>query len=52
MSYKTELAICVVGLMSIVGLLTGHDGVLLTSAIAVVAALGGYTFARSRKTPS
>lgn len=39
--------VCITLLIAI-GVLSGHDGILLTSGIAVVAALGGYQIAVGR----
>ena len=42
--------VCITGLV-IYALSLGHDGVMLMSAISVIAGLGGYTVATRRKTP-
>ena len=46
--YKAEVAACCIAVVEVVALLKGVDGVLLTAAVAALAGLGGYTFARSR----
>jgi len=47
---KTIVAIATIGILLIVALIKGIDGVLLASGIAIIAGLGGYT-AGKRKVP-